>query len=341
MASALEQRRVDWKRDGVVLIQNAIPLDQVASLRTELEDVFAGKGVVRSDQTAAAAELRAAGKAARLLEDGATPEYTGRFLAEAEAGRWHDGLRTWEHKSDLPRVVGELLNTQKVRFFGDHLFLKEAGSKLHTSYHQDYPYFPFEGDQAAICWVCVDKTNRENGAMKYVRGSHKWPQTNLLGDLTNVAQSLVTSSKGDDGKFGGEGQFEADLEQNNEILSFDTEPGDVIIHHPNMVHGSAGNASANRRRLAASIRYLGDDVVWKVKTTDASKLGAYGGEDRTKQKMRAAIQRMLEKDGGYNYRNAVGASFVEMQEGEPIGSRECSDVAYPVVWQAGALSARL
>ena len=65
--------------------------------------------------------------------------------------------------------------------------------------------------------------------MKYVRGSHKWPQRNYLGDLTKVAESLITSSKGGEGTFAGEGQFEVDLEKKHEILSFDTEPGDVII----------------------------------------------------------------------------------------------------------------
>jgi len=38
-----------------------------------------------------------------------------------------------------------------------------------------------------------------------------------------------------------------------ELIGFDdVRPGDVIIHHPNTVHGSGGNTSAGTRRLAAS-----------------------------------------------------------------------------------------
>lgn len=40
------------------------------------------------------------------------------------------------------------------------------------------------------------------------------------------------------------------------------EPGDVLIFHPLVVHGSAGNASTTRRRRALTTRWLGDDVVY-------------------------------------------------------------------------------
>ena len=44
-----------------------------------------------------------------------------------------------------------------------------------------------------------------------------------------------------------------------DIISFDVEPGDVIVHHVLTVHGAGGNTSDTWRR-AMSFRYCGDRV---------------------------------------------------------------------------------
>ena len=36
--------------------------------------------------------------------------------------------------------------------------------------------------------------------------------------------------------------------ENYEIISWDLNPGDVVIHHPLILHGSSGNKSSNIRR---------------------------------------------------------------------------------------------
>ena len=45
-----------------------------------------------------------------------------------------------------------------------------------------------------------------------------------------------------------------------DVVSFETGPGDVVVHHARTIHGAAGNASATRRRRAISVRYCGDDA---------------------------------------------------------------------------------
>ena len=84
-----------------------------------------------------------------------------RYLTEIDAGRWHRGLKDFEHKSVLPSLVAAVLQEpRELRFYMDHLFLKEPGSRLQTGYHQDAPYFTFDCDsafRAAVCWCPVDK----------------------------------------------------------------------------------------------------------------------------------------------------------------------------------------
>ena len=56
-----------------------------------------------------------------------------------------------------------------------------------------------------------------------------------------------------------------DFENNDNIynwLNWETEPGDVILFHPLVIHGSGGNQTSNQRRRALAMRFLGDDVVW-------------------------------------------------------------------------------
>ena len=46
-----------------------------------------------------------------------------------------------------------------------------------------------------------------------------------------------------------------------DIVYFETEPGDVILHHLNILHYASGNRTASRRR-AIALRYSGDDAVY-------------------------------------------------------------------------------
>ena len=58
------------------------------------------------------------------------------------------------------------------------------------------------------------------------------------------------------------------------FLSWDMEPGDVIVHHPLAVHGSGKNNSASLRRVAVSTRYYGGDAVWFNRKTGFAIPGA-------------------------------------------------------------------
>ncbi|MCK5343204.1 MAG: phytanoyl-CoA dioxygenase family protein, partial [Candidatus Heimdallarchaeota archaeon] len=46
----------------------------------------------------------------------------------------------------------------------------------------------------------------------------------------------------------------------HEILCWDMEAGDVLIHHPLTLHYASGNKSSTDRRRGLALRYLGDDA---------------------------------------------------------------------------------
>lgn len=151
-----------------------------------------------------------------------------------------------------PEISAALLGSDRVNFFGDQIFVKEPGTRERTAFHQDATYFEIDGDQCCVLWIPVDPVTVESGAMMYWRGSHK--SGTLYAPNVFVSQAPLP---------GAQGTPVPDIEGNMEaydIVHFDVEPGDIVVHHYRTVHGAGGNLSRYQVRRAASLRYCGDDI---------------------------------------------------------------------------------
>lgn len=156
-----------------------------------------------------------------------------------------------------PEISAALLNSEKVNFFGDQIFVKEPGTRERTAFHQDATYFEIDGNQCCVLWIPVDPVTLETGTMQYVRGSHK--DGRLYQPNVFVAQTPLP---------GAQGEVLPDIEghmADYDIVHFDVEPGDVIVHHYRTVHGTGGNHSRYQVRRAASLRYCGDDIRFQTR----------------------------------------------------------------------------
>jgi ectoine hydroxylase-related dioxygenase (phytanoyl-CoA dioxygenase family) len=157
----------------------------------------------------------------------------------------------------VPEIAGALLDSEKVSFFGDQIFVKEPQTRERTAFHQDATYFEIDGEQCCVMWIPVDPVTLEGGVMQYVRGSHrdgKLYQPNVF-----VSQTPLP---------GAQGEPLPDIEghmADYDIVHFDVEPGDVIVHHYRTIHGAGGNHSRYQVRRAASLRYCGDDIRFRTR----------------------------------------------------------------------------
>jgi hypothetical protein len=157
----------------------------------------------------------------------------------------------------VPEIAGALLDSEKVNFFGDQIFVKEPQTRERTAFHQDATYFEIAGDQCCVMWIPVDPVTLEGGVMQYLRGSHrdgKLYQPNVF-----VSQTPLP---------GAQGEPLPDIEghmSDHDIVHFDVEPGDVIVHHYRTIHGAGGNHSRYQVRRAASLRYCGDDIRFETR----------------------------------------------------------------------------
>lgn len=202
-------------------------------------DMQAMKDIVRGDAAARP-----------LLEDDTSGE-DGLFFYDVAAWKSDRGVREVAFDSRLPGIVADLLGARYLNFWEDTTFVKAPHTRQKTAFHQDLAYFQIEGEQCVIVWIPLDAADLESGVMQYVRGSHKWGETYAPNVFVSQTPFRTSPEKRC-----------PDIEANPEdydIVSFDVEPGDVIIHHVMTVHGSGGNRS-DRWRRAVSFRYCGDEV---------------------------------------------------------------------------------
>jgi phytanoyl-CoA dioxygenase PhyH len=198
--------------------------------------------------------MKASGKPLLFDDDKAAK---GSFLLDTGiAARLRD-FRRFCITGAVPEIAGALLDSEKVSFFGDQIFVKEPQTRERTAFHQDATYFEIDGDQCCVMWIPVDPVTLEGGVMQYVRGSHrdgKLYQPNVF-----VSQTPLP---------GAQGESLPDIEGHmgdHDIVHFDVEPGDVIVHHYRTIHGAGGNHTRYQVRRAASLRYCGDDIRFQTR----------------------------------------------------------------------------
>lgn len=281
-----------FERDGVVCLRNVLSPDEVEHLRKAVRKQMdqLGKSVTGYDFEALARQVwnksepvetgaanrfdmqamkdlvRGDVEARPLVEEG-EGKGEGLFFYDVAAWKWDKGVRKVAFDSGLPGIATELLGANYLSFWEDTTFVKAPHTRQKTAFHQDLAYFQIEGEQCVIIWIPLDPVSCNNGTMQYVRGSHKWGETyapNVFISQTPMASSPEKRCP----------DIEADPSK-YDIISFNVQPGDVIIHHVMTVHGAGGNPSDTWRR-AVSFRYCGDMVRYLDRPGAIRQIGLSG-----------------------------------------------------------------
>ncbi|CAF3374997.1 unnamed protein product [Rotaria socialis] len=129
-----------------------------------------------------------------------------------------------------------------IALFSSHYFCKPAKTGMSVLWHQDGSYWPLKPMNVLTMWLAIDESDTENGCLRVVRGSHQEELAKLTDDVS-VQNVLGSYTHRDE-----------DIDQ-EKIVDIVLKPGDISIHHPNIVHGSNANTS-DRRRCGLTIRYI-------------------------------------------------------------------------------------
>ena len=243
-----------YESDGVVCLRGVMPAAWLDRMRAPIESEIAAARSADLSQMARAIEAGGG----EILEDAPIASApAGRFVAGTDHWRSHEEFRAFAAESPLPEIVAALMRSQRVHLYEDSLLVKEPGSKERTAYHQDLAYFHVEGEQICTTWCPLDPVTPETGAVSYVRGSHRWGKV--------YRPNLFVSREEIPGTLGEPLPPIDDHPEDYDLVQFSLEPGDVTVHHARTLHGAGGNASADQRRRAISVRYTGDDARFHVR----------------------------------------------------------------------------
>jgi ectoine hydroxylase-related dioxygenase (phytanoyl-CoA dioxygenase family) len=157
-------------------------------------------------------------------------------------------------RSPLSALLSTLWGGGPVWFFYEQIFHKPGGNRR-TPWHQDTPYLPIAGRHVAVAWMSFEPVGQAE-ALEFCLGSH-------LGPVYNGSRFTI----GDDtDPFFQNGDLPRlpEIEANRgawRIKGWATEPGDVVIFHPSVLHGG-GSPGAGRLRQTLSLRFFGEDAVY-------------------------------------------------------------------------------
>lgn len=133
----------------------------------------------------------------------------------------------------LKKILKGLFNEKHI-IRNLEIFAKPAKTGLAAPFHQDNFYWNLKNEKAVNIWIALDKVNKNNGGLIYLKKSHK------LGTLSHTVSNTPGSSQ------------EIKKYKINKFkfikVSPKLNPGDCIIHHCNVIHGSNVNKSNQKRR---------------------------------------------------------------------------------------------
>ena len=206
--------------------------------------------------------------------------------ADEAIGFWSDYV-TWRDveqyrrvafESPLPALARELMGSETVRFFHEHVLVKEPGATERTPWHHDQPYYCVDGDQNVSLWVALDPVPATTG-MRFLAGSHRWDRwfvPRRFIDHSSYADGALGDSSAPVDATGHRYEQVPDVDallasgvDDHRVLSFDVEPGDVIAFHYRTLHDAPGN-ELDRRRRAVSFRWVGDDATFAARPWEVS-----------------------------------------------------------------------
>jgi ectoine hydroxylase-related dioxygenase (phytanoyl-CoA dioxygenase family) len=220
----------DFARDGVVCIRSALDAGEVAAAARAIDAVLASPGPLV--QVASGAD-----------DPGAFTEDFCRWREIPEIDRL-------ARHSRVPAIAAALMATPQVRFYHDHVLVKEGSTRQRTPWHQDQPYYNVDG-HGVSAWIPVDPVPAA-GCLELVATSHRgpWlmPRTFLRGEARWFPAGSLAELP----------DIDADRDA-FDIRRFDLEPGDAIFFDFLTVHGAPGFPYRTRRRIL-SLRYLSADA---------------------------------------------------------------------------------
>jgi len=237
--TVLTQAQIDdFRRDGYLVVPDAVSPAQLAALRAEI--------------TAWVEESRAH----RTPFGPPTVDGRPRFDMGTEHSAEKPALRRINNPSDISAAYLDVMRQSRmtdmvadligpdVKFHHCKINLKLTGAKTEVLYHQDFAYTPHTNDDIVTALLFLDDIDANNGALTVAPGSHKGPVYSLF-DGDTFTGAVAPS-------------IEADL-LSRSVPCYGP-AGSVCLMHTRLAHGSTANRGSTSRGLYICVYTAADAI---------------------------------------------------------------------------------
>jgi ectoine hydroxylase-related dioxygenase (phytanoyl-CoA dioxygenase family) len=211
-----------------------------ASLSTESVEQYGREGILFPVQVLSAAEIveyrdALESVAASCRGDGKRRRFDNLHLFFS----WAYRLATTEALLD---AVESLLGPDLV-VDGTLVFYKPPHDSSYASWHQDSVYSGWHLTPSVSAWIALTPSERRNGCMRVVPGSHR---DGMLDHDTVVGDPDLLNRRGE--------RLRTDVDE-SQAVDVILQPGEMSLHHTNVVHGSNPNGS-DGPRIGFIVRFV-------------------------------------------------------------------------------------
>ena len=126
---------------------------------------------------------------------------------------------------------------------GTLVFYKPPRDASYASWHQDSVYSGWHLTPSVSAWIALTTSERSNGCMRAIPGSHK---QGLLEHDNVVNDPNLLNRRGE--------KIRMDVDE-AQAIDIVLQPGEMSLHHTNIVHGSNANTSA-APRIGFIVRFV-------------------------------------------------------------------------------------
>lgn len=237
--AVLDQEQIArFRRDGYLVVPDAVTPQQLAAMRAEIA------GWVDESRAHSAPF--------------GPPTIDGRprFDMGAEHSAERPALRRVNNPSDISAAYRSVMENARVvdmvadligpdvKFHHCKINLKLPGARTEVAYHQDFAYTPHTNGDIVTALIFIDDVDEENGCLMVVPGSHLGPMHSLF----------------DGERFTGAVAPDAEAGMKAESVACLGRAGSVCLMHTKLLHGSAPNHSTASRGLYICVYTAADAV---------------------------------------------------------------------------------
>jgi non-heme Fe2+,alpha-ketoglutarate-dependent halogenase len=194
-----------------------------------------------------------------IVEDREAARYRRLFDAlEAQEGRDKARIGLLDRHFDQPFIrelatrpeildAVESLIGPHILLLATHFFCKYGQEEKFVAWHQDATYWGLQPPRTVTAWYAVDDSDRENGCMRVIPGTHRdgireHGKSDTAGNLLSINQEVPVT-----------------LEEEDRAVDLILRAGEISLHDGLLIHGSLPNRST-RRRCGLTLRYVPTSV---------------------------------------------------------------------------------